>query len=197
MFSAMAFPHGNETFEMYATDRSDQKKRFAFRHSDGSGKSGAIEVLEGESKTFGKFTVTHTGKEVSVNESGGITVQADGEIDGAMTIMLQLPEKYKGKVQGLMGNYNGDRSDDDGDFAKHIASPSLFSETMPSVPPGWSANYRPTQEDVRKAEKICAGAGLTDAHDKKFCVEDVSMTGNSDWAHILKAAETESGLSIP
>ncbi|ORA03836.1 hypothetical protein BST17_16910 [Mycolicibacterium bacteremicum] len=126
-----------------------------------------------------------------------------------LSFTLRLAEQHRGKVAGLLGNYNGDDRDDlvirDG---KPLAG-NDFGDLYPRYADSWRItdqeslfHYRPGQSTAtftdrslpdnpvdaaslphrETAELICRRAGVTDPVLLQGCVLDVALTGQSVFA---------------
>ena len=72
-----------------------------------------IDFTELTRQEFGNVTVTDTGNNTlnAIFSTGAYVTVA--ELNGLIsTLIVYLPEMYRGNTQGLMGNYNNDTSDD-------------------------------------------------------------------------------------
>ena len=75
--------------------------------------SGELVVFDLSEQEFEKVTVQHLGKNsIEALFASGAYVVAGAENGFIATLQVILPEAYSGQVQGLLGTYNGDVSDD-------------------------------------------------------------------------------------
>jgi hypothetical protein len=75
--------------------------------------SGELVVFDLAEQEFEKVTVQHLGKNsIEALFASGAYVVAGAENGFIATLQVILPEAYSGQVQGLLGTYNGDVSDD-------------------------------------------------------------------------------------
>ena len=72
-----------------------------------------ISFDELKSQEFDNVTVTDTGKQaLNAIFSSGAFIQVQEQNGFISVLFVSLPERFKNKTQGLMGPYNGDKTDD-------------------------------------------------------------------------------------
>ena len=151
---------------------------------------------------------------VDWNNQASLILHNDSSSDFAnifSSIEVGLPEKYKNRVEGLLGTYDGDPTNDfqirngktlsdptekelyssgfrDSWSIYHNASASLFTqETNP-----YRADYPSKQNpgfsvaDFLEARKVCTEFGIDLPSVILPCALDVLITGNEDWASVHK-----------
>ena len=75
--------------------------------------SGELVVFDLAEQEFEKVTVQHLGENsIEALFASGAYIVAGAENGFIATLQVILPEAYSGQVQGLLGTYNGDVSDD-------------------------------------------------------------------------------------
>ncbi|TVR04490.1 MAG: hypothetical protein EA398_01930 [Deltaproteobacteria bacterium] len=148
------------------------------------------------------------GERYELRWPSGERVGVFNNLHGFVDVRVALPERRQGGVQGLLGNYNGDRGDDfmtrDGDVLdtpipwpvlnnvfgdswRITAAESLFhyaegesTETFTDRSfPAVPTRLSDLDETARDdAEALCEAAGIEARHHLEACIIDVVCTGN-------------------
>ncbi len=73
-----------------------------------------LEIFENLSRAFRNVTVSNLGNDaIAATFSSGVYIEARGENGIVSTLITSFSmENYQGQTRGLMGNFNGDTSDD-------------------------------------------------------------------------------------
>ena len=75
--------------------------------------SGELVIFDIAEQDFEKVTVQHLGSDtIEALFSSGAYVKAKAENGFISSLQVILPESFSGQVQGLLGTFNGDTSDD-------------------------------------------------------------------------------------
>ncbi|XP_048238236.1 uncharacterized protein LOC124135986 isoform X2 [Haliotis rufescens] len=125
-------------------------------------------------------------------------------ISGTLSQSAVLPETYRGLTKGLLGNYNGDDTDD---FVSSTGSPYLatstdevlyqfgqswaltnMTESVLHYAPGedistfTNSSYTPLFEEDIAANTRAEAEGVCGGKDETQCIYDYAVTGNKDLA---------------
>ena len=75
--------------------------------------SGELVIFDIAEQDFEKVTVQHLGSDtIEALFASGVYVKAKAENGFISSLQVILPESFSGQVQGLLGTFNGDTSDD-------------------------------------------------------------------------------------
>ncbi len=104
VFSAIAMREGNNTVQF-------QIGVFA-EDPDALINSEFIDFTDVAAQDFNGVVITKTGNTLSASFASGAFIEVREENRFFSTLLVSLPVSWQGRTRGLMGNYNGDTSDD-------------------------------------------------------------------------------------
>ena len=104
VFSAIAAKENNSDIVQFEVDKSNTLIAIV------SGELVVFDILE---QDFDKVTVQHLGSNsIEALFASGAYVMVKAENGFISSLRIVLPESFSGQVQGLLGTFNGDTSDD-------------------------------------------------------------------------------------
>jgi von Willebrand factor type D domain/WD40-like Beta Propeller Repeat len=176
-----------------------------------------------------KGTISRTQKALNVSWSDGTLLVASLTSPDLSRLVrgftkIFFPVSRRGKVEGLMGNFDGRSGNDlqirggavlenptesqlytggfrDSWSIARGASQSLFSQGNDPFDPSYPSTQInlsdfPTS-DVGNARQVCRDQAIVDAFLLKACTLDVLVTGSPDWAGIIGSVSQGIDLSVP
>lgn len=139
----------------------------------------------------------------------------------ALTIHVTIPEGYRSKVMGLLGNFNGNPQDDLRSSSAKVFPPNLtYDQLYKEFADSWRVEARKslfdyaygestrtftdrnfpekvltladfTTQQKQEAERVCRAAGVTNSVMLESCMFDVLVTGDRSFANISAYVQSE------
>lgn len=181
-----------------------------------------VPLISGQSKNISLLSggsVSYDGQETMVTWEDGSYLIADIRKNVMGRVSVTLSPSRRGRVTGLLGNFDGNVNNDfqvrDGEIlSMPVATPdiySVFGESWRIRPEESLFNYREgesthiftdrtfpkdynglsslTVEQRKEAEKICKDAGVLSQSILAKCTVDVGISKNPDWAYFSAGAD--------
>ncbi len=189
------------------------------------------EIFVNEARELGPFphrlpgggSVVTSPNLVTVSWPDGTTLTARLRPYDIGSVQLFLPEARAGLVEGLLGDFDGDRTNDlrirggevvtddsernlyDGGFrdswsVAHGASPSLFSHGADPFDPDYPRHINILEDfeasEIAAARQTCIDRGVADQALLDTCTLDLLVSGDDSWADVTAAIDPNTATIV-
>ena len=179
--------------------------------------------LNSRIRLSGRGYVESTGSTVTVRLSNGDRLDIVYYSRGYLDYQVGLVDAHRGKITGLLGNWNGAPGDDVLQRTGEAVSPSNFQAMYPGYANSWrirneeslfyyepgntTANFTDytypsipvslTAAQLAAAQQTCSSAGVTKEPALSNCIVDVGVTGDAGYAESALGIQDQFQLTDP